>query len=98
MKKVATIILFLAILLSCDAPPVNYYRVIIKTYAGQIIYDETGPEYHVNIDRGLFSNGAIAIKVVKGYSTSISTDQGVIFSVTGNNLIVTHEFIRSEKR
>jgi hypothetical protein len=75
---------------------VDYYRVSIKTEAGQVIYDETGPEYHVNISRGILGNGTIRAVVYEW--KNFYSDMETKFSVSGNNLIVTHEFVRRDKR
>jgi hypothetical protein len=97
MKKIIWVFV-LALLFSCTDPTVNYYRVLVKTESGQVIYDETGPNYYVNINHSLLGN-VVVIEVTDGYRSAYSgAGADVIFSVTGNNLIVTRELVRSEKR
>jgi hypothetical protein len=61
-----------------------------------MIYDETGPDYHVSISYGILGNETIQAVVYK--RKNIYSDSENIFSVAGKNLIVTHEFVRRYKR
>jgi hypothetical protein len=93
MKKVL-FALAIMLLFSCAAPAVNYYRVVIKTEDGQVVYDKIEPNGRVNIRR--LSGGVVEVKVINSPKLLFYTDRNVKFSVIANNLMVARELVKSE--
>jgi hypothetical protein len=102
MRKVFLLVLIIGFIVSCGkASEPEYYRVTIINRSGEIIYDESGPWYQVNIQTKMLQGNPF--EIISVYSSRIRhsvysiEDASLVYEIGGHNLQVSRRLVEGGK-